>query len=155
MFQFFLCAPQALAQKAGCDGVTTILEKLFVNIRFDILGTKIAAVEITEEAVLGKERPNYFYANGTQVGFEQKLKLVMSQLQPKASSLSVRQSFHESLSKSTKDLPTIFEETNSPSSPASLKPAAAPRKSSSASSISTTFSSLTDFDRSIFEEIEL
>ena len=128
---------QALVQKAGSEGVTTILEKLFVNIKFDILGTKIAAVEITEEAVLGKERPNYFYANGTQVGFEQKLRSVMTNA--KLSLSSSKLSFHQSLSRSTKDLPTILEEVTDA------------RKSSS----SSTSSSLTDFDRSIFEDIEL
>lgn len=52
-------ANQAMAQQAGRDGVENILEKLFLTIKFDILGSDVVAVEITEEAVIGKERPIY------------------------------------------------------------------------------------------------
>jgi hypothetical protein len=52
-------ANQATIQGAGQDGIGTILEKLFLTIKFDILGADILSVEITEDAVLGKERPIY------------------------------------------------------------------------------------------------
>ena len=120
---------QALAQKAGSDGVTTILEKLFMNIKFDILGSKVTAVEVTEEAVLGKERPNYFFANGVKVG---PMKSTF------ATSAPSKQSFHESLC--TNELPAILEESES-------------RISSSRSS--SEGGGLTDFEKQIFNELEI
>ena len=50
---------QATIQNAGHAGIATILEKLFLNIEFDIVGTDIVSVEINEDAVLGKKRPIY------------------------------------------------------------------------------------------------
>jgi hypothetical protein len=52
-----------MSQQAGKDGVATILEKLFLTIKFDILGTDIVAVEITEDFVLGKSSPIYHHAS--------------------------------------------------------------------------------------------
>merc|ERR1712014_428604 len=46
---------QATQQNAGHAGIAAILEKLFLNIKFDILGSDIASVEINEDAVLGKK----------------------------------------------------------------------------------------------------
>ena len=58
-------ANQALYQQTGEDGISAILEKLFLTIKFDILGpqsgTKVTAIEITEQAVLGRDRPTYYY----------------------------------------------------------------------------------------------
>jgi hypothetical protein len=54
---------QALAQQAGRDGVARILEKLFLTVKFDILGTDVVAVEITEDFVLGKCGPVYHHAS--------------------------------------------------------------------------------------------
>ena len=129
---------QALAQKAGSEGVTTILEKLFVNIKFDILGTKIGRVEITEEAVLGKERPNYFLANGQPVNNNSRSK----SLGPHALSKSLA-SFHSQTStdSSSSSLPPIMEELYT----------GANRRATVANLAST----LSDFDMRIFEEIEL
>ncbi len=52
-------ANQASRQNAGQDGIETILEKLFINLKFDMLGSDITAIEITEDVVLGKKRPKY------------------------------------------------------------------------------------------------
>ena len=50
-----IIANQATLQNAGHAGIATILEKLFLNIKFDILGNgDIVSVEICEDAVLGK-----------------------------------------------------------------------------------------------------
>ena len=54
---------QAQLQNAGGDGIRTILEKLLFEVKF-VLQTEmqdkiIKAVEITEEAVLGKAPPNF------------------------------------------------------------------------------------------------
>ena len=54
-----IIANQATIQNAGQDGVATILEKLFINIKFDILGCDVYAVDINEDVVLGKKRPIY------------------------------------------------------------------------------------------------
>lgn len=59
----FLFSFQAMSQQAGRDGVATILEKLFLTIKFDILGTDIVSVEITEDFVLGKSSPIYHHAS--------------------------------------------------------------------------------------------
>ena len=59
-----IIANQATQQNAGHAGIAAILEKLFLNIKFDILGSDIASVEINEDAVLGKKRPSYVRRNG-------------------------------------------------------------------------------------------
>jgi len=60
-----IIANQATLQNAGHAGIATILEKLFLNIKFDILGNgDIVSVEICEDAVLGKKRPIYHKRNG-------------------------------------------------------------------------------------------
>jgi len=137
-----IIATQALAQKAGSEGVTTILEKLFVNIKFDILGTRIARVEITEEAVLGKERPNYFYANGQPVGSSNGNGLQRSKsLGPATLSRSLA-TFHSHLqSGPSSELPPIMEENL--------------YVGTRRATVANLSSTLTDFDMRIFEEIEL
>ena len=56
-----------MSQQAGRDGVARILEKLFLTIKFDILGTDIVAVEITEDFVLGKSSPIYHHASKRRI----------------------------------------------------------------------------------------
>merc|ERR1711997_800761 len=62
-----MIAYQALCQNTGEDGISNILEKLFMNIKFDIpggqFGTKVSKIEITEQAVMGKERAKYHFDN--------------------------------------------------------------------------------------------
>ena len=57
-----------MAQQAGRDGVARILEKLFLTIKFDILGTDVVAVEVTEDFVLGKSSPVYHFAHSKHRG---------------------------------------------------------------------------------------
>merc|ERR1719219_2632770 len=52
-------ANKAASQNAGHEGVGIILEKLFLNLELDIVGSDITSVEINEDVVLGKKRPNY------------------------------------------------------------------------------------------------
>ncbi len=61
LFEFcaILVIFQATIQGAGREGVEAILEKLFLTIKFDILGSDVVAVEVTEDAVLGKEPAIY------------------------------------------------------------------------------------------------
>ena len=61
-----------MAQQAGRDGVARILEKLFLTVKFDILGTDIVAVEITEDYVLGKTSPIYHRASRKRSGVTQR-----------------------------------------------------------------------------------
>ena len=117
--------------------MTTILEKLFVNIKFDILGTRITRVEITEEAVLGKERPNYFYANGQPVG--RSLERSKS-LGPATLSRSLA-TFH---SRDHSELSPIMEEN--------MYQVGCQARRATVTNLSST---LSDFDMRIFEEIEL
>ena len=138
----FLFVLQAMLQKAGTDGVTAILEKLLVNIKFDILGTKIARVQVTEEAVLGKERPKYFYSDGQPFG--------SSSSNHRSKSLG-----HAALSKSlaafTKNcsidcsLPPIQEEGGFHTANSGGRRA----------TVANIASTLSDFDMRIFEELEL
>ena len=51
-------ANQATLQNAGQEGIGTILEKLFLNLKFD-MPHDITIVEITEDVILGKKPPNY------------------------------------------------------------------------------------------------
>lgn len=60
-----MMAYQALHQETGENGISNILEKLFMTIKFDIpsleFGSKVSRIEITENAVMGKERPKYYF----------------------------------------------------------------------------------------------
>lgn len=94
-------ANQACSQGAGHEGIGTILEKLFLNIKFDILGSDIVAVEINEDAVYGKERPVYFkrhnYNKKRATAFKQRGSLYsideeIFEMPPKLTAPSVRQS---------------------------------------------------------------
>ena len=136
--------------------MTTILEKLFVNIKFDILGTKISRVEITEEAVLGKERPNYFYSSGRPVTevyhahiLQRSKSLGPTHLSKSLASFHSHNLSHQAAASSqTTDnaLPPIAEEQNY---------FYRPRSHTLGSLGAVAPSSLTDFDMRIIEEIEL
>jgi hypothetical protein len=60
-----MIAYQALCQQTGDDGISNIIEKLFMTIKFDIpgpqQGKKVSKIEITEDSVMGKARPIYSY----------------------------------------------------------------------------------------------
>lgn len=77
---------QAYSQQAGKDGVSTILEKLFLTVKFDILGKDIVEVEITEDFVLGRARPNYRYARKKSSNRLYRTQMGMSAIQEEVSS---------------------------------------------------------------------
>lgn len=61
-------ANKAASQNAGHEGVGIILEKLFLNLEFDIVGSDITSVEINEDVVVGKKRPNYVRKSSSSNG---------------------------------------------------------------------------------------
>lgn len=50
----------------------TILEKLLFTVKFEILGTGVKVVEITEDAVMGKAPPIYHYSTFSGEGVNRK-----------------------------------------------------------------------------------
>lgn len=64
-------ANQATLQNAGQDGIEIILEKLFLNLKFDLqLNNDITSIEINEDVVMGKKRPNYIRKSGRKRGIQ-------------------------------------------------------------------------------------
>ncbi len=57
-------ARQAIRKKTGARGLRSILERLLLDAMFEVPGSDIVAVEVTEEAVFGKE-PITFHRTGT------------------------------------------------------------------------------------------
>ena len=53
-------ANQATKQNAGEEGMHCILEKLFLNLKFD-MPPDIDTVEVTEDVILGRKPPNYLH----------------------------------------------------------------------------------------------
>ena len=47
-----------------------------MNIKFDIFGSSVTAVLITEESVLGKEKPIYFTSDGEEFGTNKSVRSV-------------------------------------------------------------------------------
>ena len=122
------------------------MEKLLVNIKFDILGTKIAQVLVTIESAQGKERPKYFYSNGMPFGNLITSSCGSSQAVKRTKSLG-----HTALSKSLAafskscamdtSLPSISEEGG--------------YNYARRATVANIASTLSDFDMRIFEELEL
>ena len=52
---------QAMAQRAGAEGVKTIIEKLLFTVKFEMQSDGVKKVEITEDTVLGKAPPIFHY----------------------------------------------------------------------------------------------
>merc|ERR1712038_1258552 len=52
----------AISKKTGARGLRSILEKLLLDAMFEIPGSNIISVEVTEDAVNGKAPPVYHYA---------------------------------------------------------------------------------------------
>jgi len=52
----------AIQKKTGARGLRAIMEKLLLDVMFDIPGSNVESVEVTEEAVLGMSSPNLSYA---------------------------------------------------------------------------------------------
>ena len=58
-------ANQATMQNAGQEGIHCILEKLFLNLKFD-MPPDITTVEISEDVIMGRAPPNYQRKCGTR-----------------------------------------------------------------------------------------
>ncbi|KAA0188131.1 ATP-dependent Clp protease ATP-binding subunit clpX mitochondrial, partial [Fasciolopsis buskii] len=54
-------ARKALSQRTGARGLRAILEDLLLQSRYEVPGSDISSVVITEDAVLGREQPEYQY----------------------------------------------------------------------------------------------
>jgi len=52
----------AIQKKTGARGLRAIMEKLLLDVMFDIPGSNVECVEVTEEAVLGMSSPNFSYS---------------------------------------------------------------------------------------------
>lgn len=61
-------ALKAINKKTGARGLRAILEKLLMNPMFDVPGSNITSVEVTEEAVLGKGSLLYYTAGDAEPG---------------------------------------------------------------------------------------
>jgi len=56
---------KAISKKTGARGLRAILEKLLLDAMFEIPGSEIISVEVTEDAVNGKAAPIFHYAQTT------------------------------------------------------------------------------------------
>merc|ERR1719229_1564644 len=54
----------AIKRKTGARGLRGILEKLLMDAMFEVPGSEIVAVEVTEDAVQGKSPLTYYYSDG-------------------------------------------------------------------------------------------
>merc|ERR1712133_300351 len=52
----------AISRKTGARGLRAILEKLLLDAMFEIPGSNVESVSVTEEAVKGMSEPTYYYA---------------------------------------------------------------------------------------------
>ena len=80
-----IIANQATIQNAGQEGIATILEKLFLNLKFDMLGSDVTAVEITEDVILGKKRPHYTRKSGKKRSLTKKGVVLLSAIDEEVS----------------------------------------------------------------------
>jgi len=52
----------AINRKTGARGLRGIIEKLLLDVMFEIPGSNVESVEVTEEAVKGMSGPTFYYA---------------------------------------------------------------------------------------------
>merc|ERR1712059_147163 len=52
----------AIKKKTGARGLRAIMEKLLLDVMFEIPGSNVESVEVTEEAVMGMSSPTFYYA---------------------------------------------------------------------------------------------
>merc|ERR1712170_325065 len=52
----------AIAKKTGARGLRSILEKLLLDVMFEIPGSNVESVEVTKETVTGMAGPTFYYA---------------------------------------------------------------------------------------------
>lgn len=58
-------ARKALEQRTGARGLRSILENLLLQARYDVPGSDISVVILNEDAVLGREPPEYVYRSAS------------------------------------------------------------------------------------------
>merc|ERR1712098_615195 len=56
----------AIKKKTGARGLRAIMEKLLLDVMFDIPGSNIECVEVTEEAVKGMAGPTFHYSENVE-----------------------------------------------------------------------------------------
>jgi len=61
----------AIQKKTGARGLRAIMEKLLLDVMFEIPGSNVESVEVTEEAVLGMSSPNLSYSAEKKEGGEE------------------------------------------------------------------------------------
>ena len=52
----------AISKKTGARGLRSILEKMLLDVMYEIPGSNVESVEVTGEAVLGMSGPTFYYA---------------------------------------------------------------------------------------------
>merc|ERR1712179_239242 len=52
----------AISKKTGARGLRAIMEKLLLDVMFEIPGSNVESVEVTKEAVMGMSGPTFYYA---------------------------------------------------------------------------------------------
>lgn len=55
----------AISRKTGARGLRAIIERLLLDVMFEIPGSNVESVEVTEEAVKGMGAPTFYYAQET------------------------------------------------------------------------------------------
>merc|ERR1712002_1051112 len=57
----------AISKKTGARGLRAIMEKLLLDVMFEIPGSNVESVEVTKEAVMGMSGPTFYYAQDKDV----------------------------------------------------------------------------------------
>jgi len=57
----------AISKKTGARGLRAILEKLLLDVMFEIPGSNVESVLVTQEAVMGMSSPTFYYAQDKDI----------------------------------------------------------------------------------------
>lgn len=57
----------AISKKTGARGLRAIMEKLLLDVMFEIPGSNVESVEVTQEAVMGMSSPTFYYAQDKDI----------------------------------------------------------------------------------------
>merc|ERR1712212_1432215 len=57
----------AISKKTGARGLRAIMEKLLLDVMFEIPGSNVESVEVTKEAVMGMSGPTFYYATPSDI----------------------------------------------------------------------------------------
>jgi len=60
----------AISRKTGARGLRAIIEKLLLDVMFEIPGSNVESVEVTEEAVKGMSAPTFYYTQDKETSDE-------------------------------------------------------------------------------------